>query len=481
MVASSRKGFLFPAALAAATLGLLVTGAPCRAVEGKDILRQTSAAFTRIAKEAVPAVVSIKVEKTVNVGNAPELQGPFEPFDDEFFNFFFGRPRQRIQPRRYMQMGQGSGFLISDDGYILTNHHVAGGADKIAVRLTDGREFNGKVVGTDEKTEVALIKIEGKDLPHLKLGDSDSLEIGEWVLAIGNPFGLSESVTAGIVSAKGRSGIGIADYESFIQTDAAINPGNSGGPMLNLDGEVVGINTAIFSRSGGYMGIGFAVPINMARQVKDQLAAGGKVKRGYLGIYIQEMTRELAESFGMKEAEGILVAGFTPSSPAEKAGIETGDVILELNGKTVRDLGSFRNTVAAMGPGAKTALKIAREGKHLNIEVITSDLDDENGAAEGGEPGVDIGLQVQELTPEIAGRLGPGRSERGVVVSDVEQGSAAWNAGIRPGMVITSVNRKPVSSVRDFHSALADARKVKSVLLRVRLEQGSRFVVIPIE
>jgi serine protease Do len=276
---------------------------------GISVLRKTGKAFTEVAKKAIPAVVSVKVEKSLPKGSQQYHQSPL---GDDFFEHFFGPRYRQPLPSPRKQVGQGSGFIISKDGYILTNNHVVGGADKITVTLNDSREFTAKLIGADPSTDVAIIKIEGKSLPFIELGDSDELEIGEWAIAVGNPFGLNASVTVGVVSAKGRSSLGITGrggYEDFIQTDAAINPGNSGGPLLNIDGKAVGLNTAIFSQSGGYMGIGFAIPINMAANVKDQLVKFGKVERGFIGIYMDqnEITRELADLFGLKENHGVII------------------------------------------------------------------------------------------------------------------------------------------------------------------------------
>ena len=290
----------------------------------------------------------IQVEKQVPAGHMYQFNNPFDLFGDDFAERFFGVPRRPRPDRRapnrnrqpmFKQTGQGSGFIISKDGYILTNTHVVGDVDTITVRLSDGREFKAKRIGADPRTEVALIKIESEgDLPVLEIGDPEKLQIGEWVIAIGNPFGLKETLTVGVVSAKGRSNIGITDYEDFIQTDAAINPGNSGGPLLNIDGKVVGINTAIYSRSGGYMGIGFAVPIDMAMRIKDQLVTSGRVTRGYVGVYLNpgEVTEEMAKSFGRNEAGGVLIAEVEKDGPADKAGIRSGDILTELNGVKIK-------------------------------------------------------------------------------------------------------------------------------------------------
>jgi len=309
----------------ALVLMMTMSVSPAQAREAEDArpaLRSLSRAFTQVAQQAMPAVVFIQVEKTLETGTSPfGLNNPFDLFSEEFFERFFGRRfpeqrRERRQPRQYRQQGQGSGFIVSKDGYILTNHHVVGEADRLRVTLADDREFEAKLIGADPKSDVAVIKIAGNNFPVLPIGDSDALAVGEWVIAIGNPFGLTHTMTVGVVSAKGRSRMGITDYEDFIQTDAAINPGNSGGPLLNLDGAVVGINTAIFSRSGGYMGIGFAIPIKMATHIQQQLITTGKVTRGYLGVNIQSLTKDLARSFGIAERDGVLIASVAPGTPA---------------------------------------------------------------------------------------------------------------------------------------------------------------------
>ena len=337
--------------------------------------KELSQAFSAAAKDAMPAVVSIKVEKAVEV--SPTMGSPFQfndPFgqsgDDFLQRFFGGRTPQRQAPRKYHQEGLGSGFIISEDGYILTNNHVVGDVDKITVGLKDGRTFtDAKLIGTDPDSEVALIKIEGHGFPVLPMGDSGKANIGDWVIAIGNPFGLDETVTVGVISAVGRSNVHIAAYEDFIQTDAAINPGNSGGPLINLDGQVVGINTAILSESGGYMGIGFAIPINMARTIEEQLRTGGKVSRGYLGLYAQDVTPEMAKPLGLKEPAGVVVAQTEENSPAEKAGLKVTDVIVESNGKKVTSYDTFRNEVAMLKPGSRIELRVLREGKPLDLTV----------------------------------------------------------------------------------------------------------------
>ena len=451
---------------------------------GIENLRQSGKAFSFVAKKVSPAVVFIQVEKTVK--NQQSMRN--SPFDDDFFKHFFGPsfPGQQRQFRAPQQqqrkIGQGSGFIISKDGYILTNNHVVGGADKVTVKLEDGREFSAKTIGTDPHTDVAVIKIDAKNLPVVPLGDSDKLEVGEWVVAIGNPFGLSHTLTVGVVSAKGRSRVGLADYENFIQTDAAINPGNSGGPLVDLDGKVIGMNTAIFSRSGGYMGIGFAIPINMIKAVKEQLVLTGHVVRGYLGIIIQEMTPKLAKSFGLDVHKGILVAQVSKNSPAEKAGIKQGDVIVEFDGKKVEKVSPFRNKVALKKPGSKQKITLLRNGKRKIIFIIIGELSKEELSASGETTQNlnKLGLTVQTLTPDLAKQLGL-QNEKGVLVTRVTPDTVAAIAGIKAGAVILEVNRKPVSSAGEFKKRVAKSLKTGSVLLLIKEGQYSRFVVLTID
>lgn len=453
---------------------------------GISSLRQTSKAFASVAKKVSPSVVFVNVESV-------QKSAATSPFSDDFLKRFFGEsfpgltPREapRQAPRERKIMGQGSGFvfshnkgLLSETTYILTNNHVVEGADKIHITAQDGREFEAKLTGADPKSDLAVLEIRAA-LPELEMGDSSALEVGEWVLAIGNPFGLSHTLTVGVVSAKGRSGLGINDYEDFIQTDAAINPGNSGGPLVNLNGEVIGVNTAIFSRSGGYMGVGFAIPANLARGVAEQLIDNGEVTRGYLGIVIQQLTPELAESFSIKQTRGILVAQVSEDSPAEKAGIKTGDLIVRYQDQAVETVGDFRNRVALTPPGSKATVSIIRNGQDKDIVVKIGKLSDAEIVAQApaSAQATDLGLTVQTLTPELAQQFDvkPGQ---GVVVTEVQPASIATMAGIRSGMVILEVNRKAVNSAAEFRQAVDKSRGDKRVLLLVSDRGMSRFVVL---
>src|SRR3990172_2080613 len=334
---------------------------------------QTSKAFTLVAKKAIPAVVFIKVQSSSmdqDDSNYPYgYQNPFDYFGDDFFNRFFGQPFRGGPQKPLPQMSQGSGFLVSRDGYIMTNAHVVKGADKITVVLNDGKEMDATLIGSDSHTDVAVIKIEGKDLPFIAFGDSDAMDIGEWVIAIGSPFQLEASLTVGVISAKGRQNLRITDLEDFIQTDAAINPGNSGGPLLNLNSEVIGINTAIVSKSGGYMGIGFAIPSNMAKNVMNQIIEKGSVTRGFLGVSLQPVDKDIAAGFNLDKAEGVLISEVIKDSPPEKGGIKQGDIIVEYDGHPVKNPGNLIKAVSFMEPDSTIVLKINRKGKLLTLKI----------------------------------------------------------------------------------------------------------------
>ena len=459
---------------------------------GVEGLRQSGKAFASVAKAASPSVVNIRVEGRTAAADAAEIPSPFGdqfPFGEELFKRFFGDrlpgvPRQETPQRPRRSISQGSGFvfaakdgLLSDKSYVLTNNHVVEGATKIRVKLLDGRELEAKVTGRDPQSDVAVMEIPTGGLPALPLADASKLEVGEWVIAIGNPFGLQHTVTVGVVSATGRTTLGINDYEDFIQTDAAINPGNSGGPLVNLDGQVVGMNTAIFSRSGGYMGVGFAIPSNLLQGIAHQLIASGKVTRGFLGILIQPLTPELAESFGLAQTQGILIAQVNADSPAAKGGLRQGDVILELQGEPVSDVGAFRNRVSLTPPGTAIRLTILRDGQRQEIGLSVGTLSEDQVAAAGGTQSAEsLGLSVQTLTPQLAEQF-DGKPGEGVVVTEVQPGSVAALAGITPGALILQVNREPVGDAAAFARAVEQATE-KRVLLLVRKDGAQRFVVL---
>ena len=429
--------------------------------------------FSDLAEKVRPGVVNIQVVKKVKYIGFRNFPGnPFggqNPFGDFFGPFSQGNP-----PGGFEQKGVGSGFIMSREGYILTNNHVVEEADQIKVKLSNGKEYEGKVVGRDPKTDLALVKIEGiSDLQPLKLGNSEDLKVGSWVVAVGSPFGLEQTVTAGIVSAKGRV-IGSGPYDNFIQTDASINPGNSGGPLVNLKGEVVGINTAIIAEG---QGIGFAIPINMAKEIASQLQNQGHVTRGWLGVNIQEVTPELAKSFGLKDNKGALVSQVVPNSPAEKAGIEQGDVILQFDGKEVSDSKELPRIVASTPVGKSVTVKIARGGKVTDRQVKLGEMEEKVEVAKAPSTHKRLGIAVQNLTPEIAKGLGL-KKETGVVVTQVEPGSPASDAGIQTGDVIREVNRKPVKDVEDFVQKIEKAKDQDNVLLFVQRGQNNLFAAV---
>ena len=449
-----------------------------------------SQAYRDVAKRVGPAVVAIGVSQTVNM--------PSSPFggNEELFRRFFGgeqggpgmpgmpgSPRSGRAPRqqKFQRQGLGSGVIIDPDGYILTNNHVVADADTISVKLADGREFKGEVVGTDPPTEIAVIRIKAERLPVAELGDVSKMEVGDLVMAIGSPFGLTKTVTTGIVSAVGRHGVGITDYENFIQTDAAINPGNSGGPLVNMHGQVIGINTAIATRTGGYMGVGFAVPIDLAKQVMEQIRKHGKVTRGWLGVAIQPLTKDMAESMKLKAEEGALVSQVFEDGPAGKAGIKAGDVILSFNGKPVKDPNSLQEAVAWTPPDSKADVVVLRDGKRLTLKVTVEKRADqpELVRAEEGAPFdlKELGMQVGNLSADEAKTLGY-KVGQGVLITEVEDGGVAEAAGLRQGMLVLQVAGQKTTTVAELKAAMKGADLAKGVPMLVRLGDSQRFVLL---
>ena len=449
-----------------------------------DTLTQLSEALSEVAAVSTPSVVNISTTRVINSRD----EAPFDFFDDPFFRRFFGDqlPRQDV-PKEHKEQSLGSGVIVSEDGYIITNNHVIEKAQEIKVLLGDKRDFKATLIGADPKTDLAVIKIEARGLPALPWGDANKLKVGELVFAIGNPFGLNQTVTMGVISAVGRANVGIADYEDFIQTDAAINPGNSGGALLNVRGELVGINTAIISRTGGYQGIGFAVPSSMARQVMDSLVKYKKVVRGWLGVSIQEVTSELAEEFGVRNLKGALVSRVMKGSPADKAGIRQGDVILQFNGKDVEDTGHLRNMVSQTPLASKVKIRLLRQKKEIEVEVVVSELpkkladaspspDEESGNHEEGS--ALAGLVVRELTPELAGQFGLDENEKGVVIVKTDPDSKAYEAGIRPGDIILQLNQKNIPTLEVYKKAAGAIRPKDRILLLVRRKGEDLFVTL---
>jgi serine protease Do len=445
----------------------------------KDIsLGADRPSFVAVAKEINPAVVNISTEKLVKGGDnvfrhyfGPGAPSPRDFFGDDFFDRFFGEQPEREHKERSL----GSGFIISKDGYILTNNHVVEGADKIKIRLSNEKEYNGRIIGKDEKTDVALIKVETKEnLPFVTLGDSDSLEVGEWVMAIGNPFGLEHTVTVGVVSAKGRV-IGAGPYDNFIQTDASINPGNSGGPLVNTKGEVVGINTAIVAQANG---IGFAIPSNMAKEILPQLKEKGRVIRGWLGVMVQKVTPELAQSFGLAEGRGALVAQVQEGSPAAKVGIKKGDIIVKFDGKDIKEMDALPRMVAGTPIGKKASIVIFREGKEINVTVTIGEMpEEEKEVTLAKKTENNLGLTVKDITPELANKLGINEKE-GVIVSNIEPGGPAEDVGIMKGDIIKEVNRKPVKNVQEYSEAIGKAQPGENILFFIKRGDDSLFVVL---
>lgn len=430
--------------------------------------------FTQVAEKAIPAVVSIKVQILTPsaFGNSEEMpyEDPFHTYQDDFLRKFFRMPQQ--MPSR-PQMGQGSGFIVRADGTILTNNHIVRSADKIIVTLTNGKEYLAKVIGKDPSSDIAIIKIDAQGLPTLKLGNSDELRVGQWVAAVGNPAGLQATLTHGIVSAKERTNLGLTQYDNFIQTDAPINLGNSGGPLLNLNGEVIGINAAIAAHTAGYDGIGFAIPSSMAQNVMEQLLTDGTVTRSYIGITPQQIDSDMAEAFNLKEISGIVIADVKENSPAEKAKLQPGDIILKLNERPVNNPDTFRNMISMMKPGTKIALLIKRGSREFPVTIEVAPHPDNLGSTEQNRE--KLGIQVEALTQEQAKRLGY-LDVNGVIISKVEGGSLASLVGLKKGALIMSVNNRDVKNPEEFNAELKNIEEGKPVVLRIKQEGVTAFV-----
>ncbi|MCF6147818.1 MAG: DegQ family serine endoprotease [Candidatus Kuenenia sp.] len=464
---------------------------------GIETARSFEKIFAHVVEQVKPAVVSITSVKVFKHQRGRQREMPNDRFhsrpsprqeQDQFRDFwdFFGDDfLDRFFSPRYPEedfkvQGLGSGVIIdSENGYIVTNNHVVENADELTVALEDKREFKGTIVGTDPQTDLAIIKIEGKDLPSAKLGDSESLKVGQWAIAIGNPFGLTQTVSVGVISAIGRANVGVAQYEDMIQTDAAINPGNSGGPLVDLNGEVIGINTAIFTRSGGYQGIGFAIPVNMVKAIMKDLIEKGKVTRGWLGVAIQDISPDLAESFDVAITEGVIISDVQDNSPAKEAGFERGDIVINYNGKPIRDVNHLRNTVAQTEVGKKVKVTVLRSGeeKILTVKIGEQPVEMFAAAPGGPIPEKELGITVQTLTKEIAKNLGL-EDETGVIVTEVHPEGPAAMTGMREGDIIKEVNRQKITNVEEFNSAVKKGDKRKGILLLIKRGEYAQYLIV---
>jgi len=479
-------------ALTSFALGLLVAGYvflhhPEKAIPETSLSRPAAAAapssalfasqppepkadmdFVTISEKVGPAVVKVEAERREKVSAFGGDEG--DPFQD-FWDRFFGQQRPRQQQEQPVT-AQGTGFFISPDGYILTNNHVVEKAERVTVNTVQGKEYEAKVIGTDPKTDIALIKVEAKDTPFAELGDSSQMKVGEWVLAIGNPYGLDHTVTAGIISAKGRQ-IDTGSYQDFIQTDAAINRGNSGGPLINMRGEVVGITSNIFTPTGGNIGIGFAIPSNIAKKVVVQLKAKGRVVRGYLGILPVELTEGMRKQFGLKDLKGAIVSSVTPGSPADAAKLKPYDVIVAINGQPVENVSDLRFKIADIEPGKAVALKVIRDGKEIALTATAVEQPSDAQRGQAATPDKSTGLSLEALSPQLARRYGL-RTAEGLLITDVQPLSEAARQGLESGMIILEVNRVKVTTVAQFNAIVKKAAPGDELILLVRIESQSR-------
>jgi serine protease Do len=448
-------------------------GDPVVSMESIDILSKTNQAMAEVVAAVKPSVVNIASSKIIKGG------GALPPFSNNpSLKRFFGEdPGFSEKPKGHRQSALGSGVIVQREGLILTNNHVIKGADEIKVILSDKREFQGRVIGTDPKTDLAVIKIDSDNLPVIGLGDSDKLRAGEIVLAIGNPFGLNQTVTTGIVSATGRANVGIADYEDFIQTDAPINPGNSGGALVNIKGELIGINTAIFSTTGGYQGIGFAIPSNMAKAVMESLIKNGKVVRGWLGVTIQTLTPELSKQFSLKDEKGVLVADVTEDSPADKAGIQRGDIIVEFSAKEVEDGRNLRNMVAGTVPNTQVKVKLIRDGNPKTVEVMISELPAETQMVAKTFDTLLKGVHVQNIPPALMRDLGISKRIAGVVITDIEEGGPAEGVLMKDD-IIMEINKNRVSNTKDYESVALKIKSEQNMLLLIFRKDAAFYVTL---
>ena len=434
--------------------------------------RSLGQAFVEVAKKVQPAVVNVTTEKTITMR-------PWDRYGEDFFrgspfeDFFrgFGSPKEREREYKHKQRSGGSGVIVDKEGYILTNNHVVEGVEKVKVKLNDGREFTATVKGQDSRTDLAVLHIKAKDLPVATLGDSDKLDVGEWAIAIGSPFGLEHTVTVGVISAKGRSGLGTGTYEDFIQTDASINPGNSGGPLINIDGEVIGINAMIIQPGTG---IGFAIPINMAKQILNDLIKYGKFVRPWLGISAQDLTPEMIEHFKVEEKEGVLVGQIHPGTGAEKAGLTSGDIIKSVDDKAVKNVNELVKEIQKKKAGQKVKLNIIRGGKPMTLDVTTSTMPEKAELTKEKEEEEKTRARVQELTPQLAARYRISGIKQGVIVVSIEDGSLADEIGLQEGDVILEINRRKIENLKDYEKAMKDVNLEKGVVLQLH-RKGNTF------